>query len=499
MSSRLGIAGIVLLAAFGLAACGGGGDGTATMQGPTPAGQLATLQGEINALRAQLGLEDNGDVGASITALQNERDRLQDLVDEAADKTADAKRKADRAMAAKLYAGIGAAPLVSLGDGVRSAVYSGTNDSQISVTYDPDLTAEGSTNTTAILSEDKKTMVADNHGWAGKRYADPAGGDSVEAVVYSNVEAPTMGMKFSTLYTGSITAGVLAASVVELVGNANRVASPSFDQSSGIKRFPLPEPNPNDQSTVTIPGSFHGVSGTYSCTAGTTAICASRVAAQGFELGTVPTATSTVWTAASGQWTFTPANPSANVMSAPDTVYASYGWWLRKSADGTGYTASAFHDFRGTAGTVAIEDLRGTARYIGGAAGKYALTSETGGTNDAGHFTARVILDAEFGATHSISGTIDMFDGADGNRRDWSVALNEAVVENDGGIARAAANDTVWTIGGTASAASGEWSGNLREEGTDGVPKAATGTFYSTYGTGGGEGRMVGAFGANKR
>ena len=52
----------------------------------------------------------------------------------------------------------------------------------------------------AILSEDKNTMVADNQGWKGKRYTrtTPASESAYEAVVYSNVEPPTMGKKFGS-------------------------------------------------------------------------------------------------------------------------------------------------------------------------------------------------------------------------------------------------------------------------------------------------------------
>ena len=84
--------------------------------------------------------------------------------------------------------------------------------------------------------------------------------------------------------------------------------------------------------------------------------------------------------------------------------------------------------------------------------------------------------------------------GADGKARNWSIELKEAVVSNTGGITRTEANDTVWTIGGTAAPASGEWSGDLAEAGDDNVPMVATGTFYSTYNR---DGRIVGAFGAN--
>ena len=105
-----------------------------------------------------------------------------------------------------------------------------------------------------------------------------------------------------------------------------------------------------------------------------------------------------------------------------------------------------------------------------------------------------------------ITGTIDQFVGADGNARNWEVELMGSAI-SDGGLIRALNADgrtepvaadagakTKWTIDGSAAAASGQWTGTLRNNGTDGVPQVTTGTFYSEYGT---AGRMVGAFGAN--
>ena len=191
----------------------------------------------------------------------------------------------------------------------------------------------------------------------------------------------------------------------------------------------------------------------------------------------------------------------ARVTEMMDDAYASYGWWLHKSADGD-YTASAFRDFKGTApDAVTIADLNGTAIYRGGAAGKYVYSS-TGGTNDAGHFTARVTLEATFGAEHEVEGTIDGFVGADGQSRNWSVELKKSGI-SDAGAMQAADGQTVsetnplmttvWTIDGTDAAAAGEWSGMLQDEDEGGVPKVATGTFTSEYST---AGNMVGAFGA---
>ena len=249
---------------------------------------------------------------------------------------------------------------------------------------------------------------------------------------------------------------------------------------------------PDNTNRLMFAGTYHGVPGTYNCTPTSPAAnCSAAVATGGFALG-------------GGAWTFKATNPESLLMDMPNQDYASYGWWLHKAADDGAFTASAFHAYKGTdAGTVDITDLRGSATYMGGAAGKYALSSTTGGTNDAGHFTADAMLEAKFAtAGHTISGTIDSFTGADGESRDWSVKLNETDISVTGVIdGTDADNDnaqvgTVWTIGETAGAASGEWSGALREQGDDGVPAIATGTFYSTYGLGG---KMIGAFGANKQ
>ena len=421
---------------------------------------------------------------------------------------ADADRKkneANAATAAKLYAGI-STPVGSNASPVadnRSAAYNDADTAIVVLIGDdatPTLATDGIT-----LSEDEDTMVADNHGWEGKRYADAPGGDMVEAIVYSNVGEPTMGAKFNSGNTGAnnvgfaTTAGVLA---VEAATNlAARIVSPSFDHTAGYKTFNLPDPNLGGATNVTISGSYYGVAGTYSCTPTIPDDgCRVNKAADGYTL--VLTGTG------AGTWTFTATNPEDRVTETPDSIYASYGWWLHKSEDGMTFTASAFADDKGDVpDATGITALMGTATYMGGAAGKYALHSSTGGTNDAGHFTARATLQADFD-DDMITGTIDNFMGADGMSRDWSVELMKSAIGNTGLIRQSdddntdlAASDpgamTKWTIDGTAAAAAGQWSGSLQDNGDDdGVPQVATGTFYSEYG---GDGRLVGGFGVKKQ
>ena len=410
------------------------------------------------------------------------------------------------ATAAKLYAGIAAqngdvANSTAAGTALaaadeRGAAYNNVDVPTSGVAVDTRIMVGIGTETPVALSEDKDAPDTDNHGWEGKRYtAEPDDDGTYEARVYSNVGDPTEGAKFNSGSTELPAVGDLNDTTGEtpvlstLTGYAALVDSPSFDQSAGVKEFELP----TNTIRYSVSGTYHGVAGTYYCTPAADSTCASRKAAKGFELGSTLDDTN-AFTA--GGWTFKPTDPEARVTSTPDDAYLSYGWWIHKSADGSTFTASAFVDNKGTVqAAAALDTLQGTATYTGGAAGKYALSSSTGGTNDAGHFTAKATLEADF-SDNSITGTIDNFIGADGESRDWSVELKEAAVAATGGISRTDDNDTVWTIGGKAAKASGEWSGTLYDNGADGVPKVGTGTFYSTYDQ---DGKIVGAFGVNKQ
>ena len=465
----------------------------AALSGATP---TQALLDDANSARTALDAAIMG--GADLTdaekaPYQREADNAAGSIDMAqmAVDDAEADKTAAAAMAVtamKLYDGIGAPSSTDGEAAQREAAYnpSSTDGADITVTW-------GADDTTAELMVDEDVPVAARHGWEGMRFTASSGG-TYEAVVYSHVGDPTVteGAAFNMEYPldatpvdGTPTELGIDTSATDVPA---RVASPSFDHSAGTKPFELG----SNMVRVMLSGSYHGVSGTYNCTPNTGETCSASVADEGFTL-------------AGGTWTFKPTNPEAKLMDteAADMNYASYGWWLHTAENGT-LTASAFHSYRGAdSETVGIAALRGAATYMGGAAGKYSLRGDTGGTNDAGHFTADVTLEAEFGEEHTISGTIDNFMGADGMARDWSVELMGSAIADTGGItgttADANAGDqmTTWTIGEDAAEADGSWSGDLREQGNDGVPALATGTFYSTYGHAGNDGVMVGAFGAN--
>lgn len=182
------------------------------------------------------------------------------------------------------------------------------------------------------------------------------------------------------------------------------------------------------------------------------------------------------------------------------TVYSSYGWWVRRVGDGPIVFAGAFSFNSGSVSDdTDIGTLQGKATYTGGAAGLYWLysTNPREAVDEAAPFTARATLHADF-ERDAISGTVDLFIGADGEARNWEVELKESAIGNTGTISRTGADDdagaeTVWTIEGMAATASGEWGGHIQHHGDNDV---ASGTFYSRHGT---ASRMVGAFGADKQ
>ena len=415
------------------------------------------------------------------------------------------------ATAAKLFAGISfpTATDATPEANIRFAAYNSDEDAI-------DVQNGVATADAQELSEDKKTTVAANHGWEGKRYTASGTGvaGTYEAMVYStNVGEPEEGDPFNVEYTLNaadadnpgelpITSDVARATA--------RIYISSFSKTAGNQEFELPD----NVVRVMLPGSYHGVSGTYYCTPVTSNTCAIQVAAEGLTLGG-RSDDNNAFTESGGTWTFKPGTPTAKVLNVADAYYASYGWWIHTDEDGN-LSASAFVDNKDgdTATNVpaatGVTALQGTATYRGGAAGKYALSSSTGGTNDAGHFTARATLQADFSknvSANGITGTIDQFVGADGKARDWEVELMGSAISN-GGLIRALNDDgtteplatdsgamTKWTIGGTAGSASGQWTASLQVNSDGGVPTVGTGTFHSMYGPGN---SMIGAFGVNE-
>lgn len=265
-------------------------------------------------------------------------------------------------------------------------------------------------------------------------------------------------------------------------------------------------------TSITFDGMVGNVPGMFSCTAGAddTACAAPARIDDGVD------------TNAAGAWFFTPDDAAATVDVAAEGGHLVFGWWLSKDADGEPNGVDVFtaaigeDDTAQTARTDAGSTLAGTAKYSGGAAGKWALHSLTAGQNsDAGHWTASAELTANFDASTAavgadtdgvmVSGEITEFSvvGMDGDPSNpgWKVTLM-ALDEQDGTAGIQSPDDIAgigavaeWDIGGNLKG-TGDWTADFygTEDDTN-HPTAVTGQFDANIGS---VGAIIGAFGATK-
>ncbi len=327
--------------------------------------------------------------------------------------------------------------------------------------------------------------------WSGMDYALSTGTGASkvtnEARVYTN-RGPAKSIPFAE---GGHT---LADGVVAVDETAPTLVMASVFLHSGTQSHPIPSNN----IALKVRGTYDGAPGEYSCT-GT---CTSTNDGKGSP------------SALGGTWTFKP--DAGAMVSRPDAHYLYFGWWVSKDNEGGPTAASAFAgrvgtdpgdstDGLDTAGN--LTEITGSARYVGKAAGKFAMSNPLDGTGNGGHFTADATLEATFSGTNpGVTGTIDSFRLNDRSEDPgWSVSLARGALGTaDGSITAPVSDATVWSIDGNKASASGSWSGTMYDEapgnppGGDGsnIPTTVTGTFYSEFST---IGRMVGAFGANKQ
>ena len=234
------------------------------------------------------------------------------------------------------------------------------------------------------------------------------------------------------------------------------------------------DPKTHDEDEE-VEGRFDGTPGTYTCDA---TQCTSQIGEndEGIRL--------------SNNWDFKPTNPDALVKKA-DSEYASFGWWLEKTS-ATQFEVSTFHQFTDGSLTTPDASLTGTAKYVGPAAGVFAMvhSSSEGPTHTSGDFTATADLTADFDDANKVTGSI----------KDFSVGTKWMVKVDSSG-----ANDgtAVWHIGDNESAAAvanSEFHHSFHEE-TGGVPMTLTGAWKTQFEPeeGTATGYMAGAFGATKQ
>ena len=443
----------VAVLAFGLVACASNDDDNAAMgttepMGPTADGQLATLRGEIAELRKQLGIEDDDDLGDSISDLQVEVANLKGKVEDEAAKAHTAKLN-------KLAMG-----LEDLTDGAY--VQNNTNK--------PGAATDG----------DAPHAISD---WSGSSYSFPAADDpsTTMAVVYNNREAATS-VLFSKEY-GDDDDDAEADKDGVYTFDDDDVA----DKGKLVEMAGLPTHASHDGVQVGpyggVKGKFNGVPGTFSSDAD-------------LRVKVNPMGEAT-WT---GNLNFKPDSATAMVMRADDT-YMNLGWWLNENTEvgtlvpmvaawptgtGTGYDAGR------------ITSLIGKATFMGIAVGKY--THKTINSIEGGHYNASAELVADFGAqadaAKTLKGTIDGF-MQDGQPigSGWKVELEAADI-----LAGAVAAEAGAVASGTfgTQKTNGTWTAMFDDASRkDSMPGAVGGTFR--VGESGHPINMIGAFSASNQ
>ena len=471
--SRLLMPAVTLAGALALAGCGGGSGTTAEEEDDTD-------------MKPPVPVNCGGGVTAPTSA------GCKDALD-AANATEEAAKKAT-ATGKALYAAL-VGPDATAGNPLANITNPRLSSAGLVLNVAAGAGTLASTVTAADVTLKAGQSAGSLGGWSGTDYAESSGtGDNKvtdEARVYANRAAPTP-KPFTEVY-GDDNDYVAATRILSGVESdaVSLIKIPSITGTAGTRAL---------TGAQDLEGTYDGASGRYKCAS----TC-------GVVLGGTGIASLT------GSWTFT--HVSGATVSQTETEYLYYGWWVHKGSDGDPDAVSAFTGSNlpgaqnGWTGPLPT-GLRGSATYNGKAAGKYAWRNLEADSAHGGHFTADAALTAKFGAPTAtndlgLTGTVSNFRLNDGTTDPgWSVALNRTGFGNDG-----ATNDTdtsvtantVWSVNGNKSPASGRWEATMYDEKPGGaapagdgsnVPTTATGTFHSEFG---GSGRMVGAFGVEHK
>ena len=379
-------------------------------------------------------------------------------------------------------------------------------------------------------------MVGDD--WEGAEYSrTSADGMTVDTVVkYVNKEAPGP-LPYSTYYgtaqsgvTGAHNAGVLTLETT-VTDDTRGLINADFGITAAHQTIPYaaiaddPATTEVDESTMghSVTGSFNGISGTFSCAAGSACPVASNA------MGMLSSLTN---------WTFTPSaavdmdgealtgDDLAAALAAlmvqgvdPDTDFMLFGYWMRAvtADDETTHTFLPLQDGTTSYGTT-VAAVDGTATYSGPATGLYVTKTKTFDTETgeqtftgSGQFTATAMLTATFGQSGSlapntlftISGMINGFMDSDGEAiagaEDWEVSLVRTTIGSPDSTYSTAGDGTAGDYLGTTSVGddgtAGNYSGTFYGPSANDVqPSSTAGVFDAHFQNG----HVRGAFGADK-
>ncbi len=296
------------------------------------------------------------------------------------------------------------------------------------------------------------------------------------------------------------TGGVIAADV------ANQFFSAAmFPPRDDTTTYAATDTNGDGTFEYGFAGSFHGVSGMYTCTGGSATDCGAATDSAG-----------ALTLTATGTWHFVAADAMnatvAGVMR--DVDYLDFGYWLETTTAADGTMSHAVLAFaRGERDYGGVSSVVGRASYAGPATGLYVRKRVDPNTAEptrlwSGQFTADALLTATFGrgdlaiATNEqfmIAGSVSNLTNADGEtiNNAWTVELGgvAAADDEDSGIAGVQNIDaSAGTFSGTTTGG-GTWSGMFHGTGgtDDALPGAVSGTFDGHFSNG----HVLGAFGAN--
>ena len=235
---------------------------------------------------------------------------------------------------------------------------------------------------------------------------------------------------------------------------------------------------------VRLAGAFSGASGHFVCNTASDAMCQSGINPAGAVMLT-------------GVWHFYPADENAMV---DGPKLAEWGWWINEQP--TPDVARVFYG-RVNGVTTALPvsatltSVGGTAKYQGAAHGLYAITKT--GESDSGSFDATVNLDAAFGTSPTIEGTVSGFEATGKDLAGWEITLHKSTLTASGILDTSGSLDNdgeaVWKSG-TTTVAEGNW-----EVQAYGAASSHPSHVLGAFGAGEAEGdaKIIGAFGTDKQ
>ena len=258
----------------------------------------------------------------------------------------------------------------------------------------------------------------------------------------------------------------------------------------------------------TVAGTYDGVPGTFTCTASPGNTCPTNLPPRRGN-GTIVDPASTVLNPTGTTWKFKPTDEAAMV-AVQDDSYLYFGYWLSKSKTAPEDFAvwyGASNTKRAVASDPEITALDEKVEYTGNAAGKYVIRDDVENTAEAGYFTAKAVLTADFtalaGEDGRLEGKISGFTAGDSAPLgDLELTLkgpleyDAETLKLDQDATEDAPTVTAKAGGSTVSGVTGGWEAELfgTEKNTN-LPTSVAGAFDATIPN---QAIVVGGFGATK-